>query len=344
MKCSRFSILQRLFALLAAVAGLCQADSRAAVPLTTRIQKSGNQSLTLSFDTRAGVKYRVTSSTNFTDWQKVVTLVDGTGLPQSVSVNITAERAAYFRAEELSLTTITNMVLIPAGTFLMGSSANEVGHDTDEEPITQVILASSFWMGKYEVTQREYLAVMGDNPSSFPGNLSRPVESLTWLEATDYCTRLTALERTAGRLPAGFVYRLPTEAEFEYACRAGTTTRYYFGEDPNLEIIGSYAWYGDNSAESPHPVGEKLPNGFGLFDMSGNVREWCADWYTQFFPGGVVINPRGPGFGEARVFRGGSFALTAKSALNCRSARRDQVTPDRAVFDVGFRVVLATEP
>lgn len=230
-----------------------------------------------------------------------------------------------------------NLVWIPPGTFMMGSPANEVDRESDEGPRTSVYLSRGFFMGKYEVTQREYQAVKGTNPSSFTGDLDRPVEQVTWYEATDYCVRLTTQERTAGRLPAGYVYRLPTEAEWEYSCRAGTTTRFSHGDDPGYTQLGQYGWYSANSGSATHPVGGKLPNPWGLHDMHGNVWEWCYDWYGGF-SGGSLTDPVGPVSGSSRVIRGGGWYIYGRY---CRSAYRSDGSPDVRNGYIGFRVVLA---
>ncbi len=238
------------------------------------------------------------------------------------------------------------LVWLNSGTFLMGSPTNEVDRVFDEGPRTQVTISKGFWMSKYETTQAEYLAVMGSNPSffttkDFVGNpispdLNRPVEMVSWFDATNYCGKLTARERNAGRLPAGYVYRLPTEAEWEYACRAGTTTRFSYGDDLNYTSLKDYAWYGGRG-NSTHPVGGKLPNAWGLYDMYGNVYEWCQDWYGTY-PGGSVVDPRGPNTGSFRGFRGGSWI---NSGAESRTAGRNNDSPGNGYAGLGFRPVLA---
>lgn len=231
----------------------------------------------------------------------------------------------------------TNLVWIPPGTFTMGSPSTEVGRNGDEGPQTQVWISRGFWMGKYEVTQREYQQVMGSNPSRFQESDRLPVETVSWTEAVDYCARLTARERDAGRLPAGYVYRLPTEAEWEYACRAGTATRFSYGDDLTYGLLNGFAWSNVNSRGKTHTVGEKSPNRWGLFDMHGNVWEWCADWYDGY-PGGALTDPKGPGSGSHHVFRGGSWVNEARAS---RSAFRDAGVLSRRDDHIGFRAVLA---
>jgi len=226
----------------------------------------------------------------------------------------------------------------------MGSTTNEVGRYDTEGPQTTVTISRGFWMGKYEVTQWEYLAAVGKNPSYFSSNngfaedLSRPVEMVSWSDATNYCARLTARERLAGRLPAGVAYRLATEAEWEYASRAGSTRRFSYGDDPDYTEFSNYAWYRANSGCMTHAVGGKLPNRWGLYDMSGNVWEWCSDWWSDHYTGGNVVDPQGPSSHASRVLRGGGWG---NGALSCRSARRINGFPSNRYDDFGFRVVLA---
>jgi formylglycine-generating enzyme required for sulfatase activity len=230
------------------------------------------------------------------------------------------------------------LVRIEPGVFKMGSAIGEKGRDLDEDPMTEVTFVRGFWIGKYEVTQKEFEDVMKSNPSWFKGNLNRPVEGVSWKEALAYCARVTELEQSAGRIPAGYEYRLPTEAEFEYVARAGATTRYFFGDDPAGTQLGDYAWYDKNSEKTTHPVGEKKPNPFGLYDIHGNVWEWCLDWYGTFYPGGIVSHPTGPKSGEGRVFRGGGWDYDASS---CRAAYRNYFSPVQTRNYLGFRIVLA---
>ena len=234
----------------------------------------------------------------------------------------------------------SNMVFIAANTFKLGSPTNEAGRSPDEGPQTVVSITHGFWMGKYEVTQSEYLALIGSNPSGLPGDLTRPVESVSWLDATNYCAKLTQQELAAGRIPAGSYYRLPTEAEWEYAARAGTSTRFSYGDDPALTGLSSNAWYAGNSGATTHPVGQKAPNLWGLYDMEGNVWEWCQDWYGQY-TGGFAIDPQGPDSSPlgVKVIRGGAWDAFES---DCRSARRltEGVSPFIKDFIIGFRVVL----
>jgi formylglycine-generating enzyme required for sulfatase activity len=232
---------------------------------------------------------------------------------------------------------VEGMVWIPAGEFTMGSPASETDRDFDEGPLTKVAISQGFWMGKYEVTQREYEAVMGANPSLYSGDPTRPVEKVSWQDAMNYCSKLTQLQQASAELPEGYVYRLPTEAEWEYACRAGTTTRFSYGDDPGYFQLGDYAWYYGNSDATTHPVGGKKPNAWGLYDMHGNVWEWCLDNWAGSFVGGIVTNRAVLPEGTLRVARGGSWLYDPKF---CRSANRDNYGASNRCSDLGFRVVL----
>ena len=227
------------------------------------------------------------------------------------------------------------MVLIPAGTFVMGSPDSDMDRDSGETQHT-VTLTKDFYMSKYEVTQKEYLAVMGNNPSSFTSDLNRPVERVSWNDALSYCAKLTASEKSAGRLSAGWVYRLPTEAEWEYACRAGTTTAFYFGK----ELRSVMANFNDSNGTylaRTSAVGSYQPNAFGLYDMHGNVSEWCLDRFESFLDE-TVTDPLGPATGPFRMVRGGNWGRPAK---HCRSAMRGYDSPSDRSSYIGFRPVLA---
>jgi formylglycine-generating enzyme required for sulfatase activity len=238
----------------------------------------------------------------------------------------------------------TNMVFVPPNTFSMGTATNEVNRQADEGPRTTVTITRGFWIGKYEVTQREYLDVIGSNPSQFPGDLNRPVETVSWPDATNYCAKLTQRELAAGRIAPGSRYRLPTEAEWECAARAGTSTRFSYGDDPNFTDLANHAWYSFNSGVGTHPVGQKLPNPWGLFDMEGNVLEWTQDWYGPY-PGGFATNPQGAASNPqgVKVIRGGAWDA---GEADCRSGRRLTKGVHPLITDsiLGFRVLLVAEP
>jgi len=232
----------------------------------------------------------------------------------------------------------TNMVFIPPGTFRMGSPTNEVDRWDSEGPQTMVTISRGSWMGKYEVTQWEYLAVMGSNPSYNTRTTDLPVEMVTWFNATNYCGKLTQRERAAGRISTNSMYRLPTEAEWEYACRGWTSTRFSYGDDPGYADLTNYAWYTANSGGRTHPVGQKLPNPWGLYDLHGNVGEWCQDRWANRLPGGAAIDPQGPATGSSRPTHGGGWWHTPEIL---RSAFRYGDAAGYTATDLGFRVVLA---
>jgi formylglycine-generating enzyme required for sulfatase activity len=236
----------------------------------------------------------------------------------------------------------TGLVPIAPGTFQMGSNAPSGAPyfgSSAQQPVHSVTISYPFWIGQYEVTQLEYQTFMGGaNPSAFLG-ANRPVETVSWNDARAYCQSLTAFEDAAGNLPAGYEYRLPTEAEWEYACRAGTTTEFNVGDE--LFCSDARFWYSYHTSSScGNPdgtvdVGSYAPNAWGLFDMHGNVWEWCLDSYAGY-SAGAVTDPFVTG-GFERVFRGGSWAF---GSSECSSADRNSTGPTTASF-LGFRVVLA---
>jgi formylglycine-generating enzyme required for sulfatase activity len=292
------------------------------------------------------------------------------------------------------------LVYIRPGKFEMGSRTTEKGHQKNEEPVTTVALSNGFWLGKYLITQGQWKAVMkadinqqaekmiadeteytfGQNKQTlrqmigYEGTFSRligvaqsdyPIYYVNWQEAQDFCDRLNAREQAAGHLPAGYKFRLPTEAEWEYACRAGTNTATYGGD---LEIIGKnnapildkIAWYGGNSSveykgpgwstanwvgrqyddgkrAGPRAVGGKRPNEWKLFDMLGNLSVWCVDWYSSKLPGGNTTDPIGPTEGTEHVIRGGSWRGEPRQV---RSAARGHAQPGFRLNTIGVRIVL----
>lgn len=227
----------------------------------------------------------------------------------------------------------------PPGTFTMGSPKSEGGHYDDEDQVS-VTLSRGFWLGQTEVTQGLWESVMGFTPWNgkdfVKEGASYPATWVSHEDAAEFCGKLTERERKAAGLPSGTVYRLPTEAEWEYACRAGTQARYSLEGNGTLS---DYAWYKGNTAEIgesyAHRVGNRRPNPWGFFDMHGNVWEWCGDWYADKLAGGS--DPRGPFMGSSRVFRGGSWFSKQES---CRSAYRLKSIPGSRRDDLGFRVLL----
>ena len=250
------------------------------------------------------------------------------------------------------------MVACPAGSFMIGSlkaiyklpkgSLNaflgievlrngELGRSYDEIQ-HNVTISKPFYLGKYPVTQKLYEAVMGNNPSDCKGK-NNPVECISWNDAKSFCDKLN--KKFALQLPKGYRFDLPTEAQWEYACRAGTTTALNNGKDLTSETgsfsnLDEVAWYDKNSDSKTHPVGQKKPNAWGIYDMHGNVWEWCRDWYGDY-PKGHVADPVGPSTDSDRVSRGGSWC---NSARFCRSANRYYTYPDRRNDFLGFRLVL----
>ena len=215
-------------------------------------------------------------------------------------------------------------VEIPGGSFQMGSPSDESGRYDSEGP-QHGVTVSGFEMLTTEVTQAMWVSVMGSNPSHFKGD-NLPVEQVSWNACQDFIKKLN--QRDSGKN-----YRLPGEAEWEYACRAGTTTRFYSGNsDSDLDRVG---WYSGNSDNKTHPVGQKQPNAWGLYDLHGNVWEWCQDWYG-YYPSGSVTDPRGPSSGSYRVYRGGSGRSSAKI---CRSAYRGYCDPSFRLSYLGFRLL-----
>ena len=235
-------------------------------------------------------------------------------------------------------TNLQGLVWIAPGEFLMGSPYDEVGRGPDEGPQRQVVIPQGFWISKCEVSQAEYEKVMGTNPSNSNKDPNLPVERVNWFEGMDYCGRLTRLAETAGWLPPGCAFRLPTEAEWEYCCRAGTTTAFSSGNDVSDTRLGLFAWFSHNSDFGTKPVGTRQPNPWGLYDMHGNVWEWCLDRWEGSLQGSRFTNNPAPATGSLRVARGGSWLYDAKA---CRCANRDDYSPANRCSDIGFRVVLA---
>ncbi len=224
-----------------------------------------------------------------------------------------------------------DLLWVEPGTFVMGSPPEEPGRNRAEGPQTKVTLSRGFWLGKTEVTQAQYEALTGGNPSRFTAaGPDAPVERVSWIAAMAYCAKLTERERAAGRLPEGYVYTLPTEAQWEYSYRAGSTA----AMPPSLAAM---AWYDANSGETTHPVARLAPNAWGFHDLAGNVLEWCYDWYGDY-PGGAVTDPAGPKEGYFRMARGGSWRTPLELG---RYAARSGGSSAREDYTLGFRLALA---
>lgn len=261
----------------------------------------------------------------FAQAQKALTIVD-----VRKSLSPTADEGRNFLIADLKL----ELIWLKSGSFTMGSASDEPQRNKAEGPQTRVTLTRGYWLGKTEVTQGQYETVFGENPSSFKhAGKDAPVERVSWTDAMEFCKKLNERERASGRLPEGYAYTLPTEAQWEYAYRAGTTAEY-------PEDADAMAWHKENSNESTHLVGLRRPNPWGLYDMAGNVLEWTYDWYGDY-PGGSVIDPKGPSRGYYRTARGGSWR---KELRVCRSAARSGGSQARMDYTLGFRVALSPTP
>ena len=228
------------------------------------------------------------------------------------------------RRKAFAAKVMADMVYVEGGTFMMGALPNDKKALDSEKPRHQVTL-SSFYISKYEVTQELWQAVMGSNPSLFKGDLQRPVECVSWNDCQTFIRKLNEL--------TGEQFRLPTEAEWEYAARGGQKSRGYLYSGSN--DIADVAWYDDNSGDGTHPVGRKQPNELGLYDMSGNVYEWCQDWYGPY-SSSAQTNPTGPASASDRVYRGGSwFNFYARY---CRASYRKRSSPVIRYYFLGLRL------
>ena len=282
-----------------------------------------------------------------------------------------------------------SMAWVNPGTFTMGSPASETGRKADESPETEVTLTKGYWLGKTEITIGQWKAVTGlsmraqvnnmlnddvvydfggpkqtlrdfmrfnrNEPDKIMANEgdSLPMYFVSWNDAIDFCKKLTAQEHAAGRLPEGYEYNLPTEAQWEFACRAGTTNATFNGamtiEGRNAQVLETISWYGGNSAKGydgkklgnsgagPRNAGEKTANAWGLQDMYGNLWEWCRDWYGPY-PGGKVTDPTGPLTGTGRVNRGGSWGSGPADERSANRAKNPQ--PEKSAYR-GFRIALS---
>ena len=228
--------------------------------------------------------------------------------------------------------TITNsigmeLVLIPAGSFRMGGDKKLEQAEDHETPRHIVKISKTFYMGKYEVTQSQWSEIMNNNPSEFKEDI-RPVERVSWNDVQEFIQKLNNKEETNK-------YRLPTEAEWEYAARADTESTYCFSGD--IKTLSQYAWYRKNSADKTHPIGQLKPNAWDLYDVHGNVHEWCQDWFDRNYYSQSPSNlPLGPSSGLAKVLRGGDWG---SEDWYCRCASRSLSSPDRRSNRLGFRLV-----
>ena len=230
-------------------------------------------------------------------------------------------------------------VWIQPGTFQMGSTSGTDPDRESDETLHTVTLTRGFWLLDHEVTQAEYYSVMESSLNCHWKGPDLPVESITWDQARAFCEKLTVRDRALGKIRADQAYRLPTEAEWEYAARAGTTgARYTVRGKSTKDSLDLIAWWNGNSSNRTHTVKTKEPNAWGLYDMIGNVWEWCGDWYGDY-PTGSVTDPTGPGSGRLRVDRGGNWFFGASLA---RSASRHMNDPGRGNYVLGFRPALSS--
>jgi len=306
-------------------------------PVISTTLASGN--LTLSWPGAPGDLFQVQWKPNLADaaWSplaaSLLTNVTTFSLVEAVAAQ---QQARFYRVQRLPrLQPLEDMVWMPPGTFRMGTPTNDPSATPDELPQFTVTLTRGFWISRFEVTQSDYQNLMCTNLSGFIGNLDRPAERVSWNDAMEFCSRLTQQERQAGRLPDTHIYRLPSEVEWEYAARAGTTNRFSFGNDTSL--LGSYAWYNANSGATTHPVGERLTNPWGLSDIQGNVFEWCWDWIVTA-PSEPATDFVGSTNGAYHAIRGGAWSFPA---AYCRSSWRVGYSPSARTSNVGFRIALA---
>ena len=280
------------------------------------IRKSGyatsRQTVTISEGQTASISGSLTSSTS------------------SSSANTLSSSASSLSGNALTIPVKNGisieMVKVEAGSFNMGATPEMINPDTDEKPVHRVTLTNDYYIGKYEVTQALWQAVMGSNPSHFKGD-DLPVEQVSWNDCQDFISKLNAM--------TGKRFRLPSEAEWEYAARGGKKSRGYQYSGSNT--LGDVAWYEGNSGSKTHAVGTKQPNELGIYDMTGNVYEWCQDWYGSY-SSSPQTNPIGVVSGSRRVRRGGCWCYSAR---DCRTSYRRGNTPDFRYFDLGLRLVLS---
>ena len=249
-------------------------------------------------------------------------------VPRVVSGAFSPDPGERWRIPDLGM----EFLPIGRGSFKMGSDDGD--SSKDEKPVHTVRMGCDFWLGKTEVTQSEYAAVMGKNPSSFKGD-KNPVDTVSWNDAVAFCGKLTDREQAEGRIPEGWAYRLPTEAEWEYAARGGAKSKGFKYAGSNKP--GDVAWFAENSGKQTHPAGRKRANELGLHDMSGNVWEWCEDFYVDSYQGTPTDGRAQISGGSSRVKRGGSWGSSAKGV---RSANRGGGPPSDTYHNLGFRVCL----
>lgn len=249
---------------------------------------------------------------------------------QAVAVAAQSGIPPHDKAIDLGKQQMLYLKWVRPGTFQMGSESGSPLHEKDEAPRHAVTISKGFYIGVFEVTQAQWEIVMGQNPAIFrifETSPAHPVEYVSWDDTQQFISKLN--ERGIGK------FRLPTEAEWEYACRAGTTTAYHWGEEMAKNGESEYSWANSRSHARTNPVGTKLPNPWGLYDMTGNVWEWCQDWYAPYAPH-AQTDPKGPEAGKLKVFRGGSWYDFREAH---RSANRHKHAPNERYTAIGFRLV-----
>jgi formylglycine-generating enzyme required for sulfatase activity len=255
---------------------------------------------------------------------------DGPDETQKVEIQDILPEGKPYTVPDLDM----QMIWVPPGKFVMGSPKSEPGHRLDEEELHQVIISRGFWIGQFEVSQAQFETILGENPSTFKDPLM-PVHKVNWEEAMEFCEALTDREKSVNRMPDKWGFNLPTEAQWEYACRADTTTVFHFGNE--AEELSQYGWFVDNSDGSPKTIGTKKPNAWGIHDLHGNMGEWCFDWYGKAYPVDGSVDPITKKASAFKVFRGGTYTDISD---RCRAAYRNRITPDTRNPWIGFRVVL----
>ena len=290
-----------------------------------RVSGTTSSTITVAYDANTDVVNSRTGTIR-------ITATGATGSPIDVTVVQEAADNGSHPAGTVRTFAGIEFVWCPPGVFKMGSPSSEVGRSSTEDPQHTVILTRGFWMSKYECTQQQWTDIMGSNPSMFQGTAygetdNFPVEEVSWTNVQTYISKLNTAY-------PGLNFRLPTEAEWEYACRAGKTTRFYWGDDPNYTYISLFAWIADNSFDRTHACGGKAPNNWNLYDMSGNVQEWVQDWFGTYSAGSIT-NPTGSLTGTTRVMRGGCWYYDDDS---CRSAKRRNLSYAMRNNYTGFRL------
>jgi formylglycine-generating enzyme required for sulfatase activity len=306
-------------------------------------------------DTRMPAEADLPASLSQLAYRNAVEIDQGRDFHPHVDRLIRGIEFQFRRVNQLTNSVGMALIRIEPGEFSMGTTKDQVGKlmrqfpdskresFVDEQPQHLVKIAQPFFLGIHAVTQRQYQAVMGSNPSDFKGVDERPVETVSWVDAVEFCNKLSGREKQKPyyqingadiAVAGGSGYRLPTEAEWEYACRAGTLSLYPF--DDEASQLAEHAWYSGNAKKSTHPVGQKRPNSWGLYDMLGNVWEWCADWYDpKYYASSPILNPIGDVVASRRIMRGGCWNGGRRM---CRSAIRGRGAVLMAGNFLGFRV------